>query len=670
MVDTTHVSWDTPRAETPESIGSRASDVDDNNNWRDFKFADAAGPLAFGPMVTALFWSSSDRTRLVGYAVSYFILTFTFVLLIWHKGRTEPERCDPLHEAWAGCAAVGVALVPWVIEPARSSYFALAFLFTAAIALDTLYMSIRHSRWWGPFMTATVLSYFLFFLMHGSWVLAIVVGVFGTHMLDGARSIKVVLGSLRSARDHNERLAETDYLTDLRNRRGLFREVERWHEAGHRVLHWAVIDIDNFKHINDQYGYAEGDRILVGVAHQIRSLLGPDWIVARTGGDEFIAVSPRGSLPRLEQMQRVLSQPSRTSGLMPISTSIGVAFGARDEEVWNDALAAVRVSKRRGRGQLVAVGSALQERIRQERALVSRLPSALTNEEIRLWAQPIFDTNRGQVYGYECLARWELEDGTMVSPAEFIPLIEEQGLSIRLGEMVLRQAARFACRVPEGIRVTVNISASHFEHDGFIDLLDEVVAETGVSPESLVIEITETEHVKDPTRQLVTSHAVRDRGFGLAVDDVGSGYSSMERLIELPFSHLKIDMVLVQSCTDPATRHLVAGIIHFATNASVAVVAEGVETEAQALVLNELGVRLIQGYLYARPAPLDALVAPTPLHSQLPVAPRRPIVGPPTPRVMSSSGATTLSRESAATVAEETRLFPPGLFRRSTTRQT
>lgn len=592
-----------PELSPADSVAPAFSDAE---GWRDFKLADAAGPLAYGPFITALFWTASNQQRLIAMAVAHFIGTAAFVILIWHKGRTEPERCDPLHEAWAGFASLGVALVPWAIGPDRSAFFALAFLFTIAVASDTLYMSMRHSRWWGWFLAISALSYTVFFFTQRSLILAGVVGLFGAHMWDGTRSIKHVLGSLRTARDHNEHLAQTDYLTGLANRRGIFHTAESWDDTA--VLHWAVIDIDNFKHINDQYGYAEGDRTLIGIGQKIQQLLGHEWAVARTGGDEFMAVSPNGSLPRLEHMRRGLMQPSEASALMPISTSIGVAYGRRDEEVWNDALAAVRVSKRRGKGQIVAVGQALQERIRQERALVTRLPTAIANGEIVLWAQPIFDTSRGQVFGYECLARWERADGTMISPAEFIPLIEEQGLSIQLGELVLTEAAKFAGRVPDGVSVTVNISASHFEHESFVNLLDRVIAETGARPSSLIIEITETEHGQDPVRQLVTARAVRERGFGLAVDDVGSGYSSMERLIELPFSHLKIDMVLVQSCTHPATRHLVAGLVHFANNASVAVIAEGVETEAQAGVLQELGITLVQGFLFARPAPLDLLV--------------------------------------------------------------
>jgi len=296
-------------------------------------------------------------------------------------------------------------------------------------------------------------------------------------------------------------------------------------------------------------------------------------------------------------------------GERAVRLSIGVASGFPSGELVSDASEAVHQAKVGGKNQIVVVDGQLRERIRSDRRLLTLIPSALSNGEISMWVQPIVDADTDTTFGYECLARWHQADGTAIGPDTFIPLLAKAGLMGKMGELALLQAAQFAAQLPGREKVTVNISAGHFLSEGFLSLLQTTIKETGASPTSLIIEITESEGLDHTPRSAGIAREVRRQGFGLAVDDFGSGYSSVERLIALPLSHLKIDRLLVQTCTHNATRHLLAGVTHFASKAGVVVVAEGVESIEQAEALTQLGLNLRQGFLYGRPAPMQETLA-------------------------------------------------------------
>lgn len=575
--------------------------------WDGFKLADAIGPILFGPCAAALFWQSASPTRLAIAGGLQALLAAAFALGLF-LGRANESQTQSLHEAWAGAGSLAVGLMPWIISPSADARFGIALILTMAIGFDTMYMSLRNSRWWEYFLTAEVLSFAVWFIVHGEAALAIGAVAFGFHMLDGQRGVRRMFTSLQQARTKSEILASTDALTGLHNRRGLTAHLAEIAERDLNRVVFAVIDIDNFKQINDQFGHTEGDRTIVSIADRIVSHLGPAWFVARAGGDEFMAVTRTGIVQELQRVKDTLSAHTQPVGARAVHLSIGVASGPASGELVKDATAAVHIAKRRGKNQIVNVDNEMRERIRRDRDLSTLVATALENDEIDMWVQPIVDRENDRVFGYECLARWQRPDGTMVGPDSFIPLIAKLGLSHEMGALAMNRAAAFAEALPLGLKVTVNISASHFLSDRFLDLLSSVVKNTGINPGRLIIEITESEHLRNAPQSVAVAREVRRRGFGLAVDDFGSGYSSVERLIALPLSHLKLDRVLVRTCSTPATRHLLAGVAHFAEKAGVTVVAEGIETSEHELELRRLGIHIQQGYFHGHPAPTSTVL--------------------------------------------------------------
>lgn len=420
------------------------------------------------------------------------------------------------------------------------------------------------------------------------------------------RTNRMRISRLLATNAVSDDLAHRDYLTGLRNRRGLDRFLKLLDTDSDHTLHYAVIDVDNFKQINDQLGHEGGDHVLIALGSRISRLLGRNWFVARTGGDEFVAVSESGSIGAIEKMQAELTHAAPGDDARPVRTSIGLAIGRWSDDLWRDGLAAVGLAKRRGKHNLFVVEGETRQRLHAERLLSAQVQRAIRTEEITIWAQPIAHFDQ-RVAGYECLARWEMADGLVIEPAVFVPFIEDQGLAAELGETVIRQAAAFARTLPEGVWVSVNVSSSHFESGELVPLVSRVIEETGLDPATLVIEITESQHVRDDAAWLRAAQELSALGVGLAVDDFGRGYSSMSRLLQLQFSVLKLDPGLVASCTSPASHHTVLALTHFAKEVGATVIAEGVESQEQADVLERQGVDLAQGFWFGRPEPLHRI---------------------------------------------------------------
>jgi len=617
-----------PAQGDPRPAGTSRPDA-----WNGFKLVDAVGPALFSPSVLALLWAHANQDRLTLVAAIHFLLVAVHVPLLL-ASVSSPERAQKVQESWAASGALVIGVLPWVIQASPSASFPLAIIILTLIAFDTMYMSLRSSAWWRILLVSETVSYAAWLAFHGEVVLTLGVIAFGLHMLDGQQGIRRVLAALRREQEHSEVLANTDPLTGLLNRRGLAAVLDE-HTAGntgastHGITH-AVIDVDNFKQVNDRFGHEEGDRSLRSIARRIQDILGPTWSVARTGGDEFMAVAANGSIAELQKLKAELAAHTRPVGERAVHLSIGVASGFPSSDLVSDASEAVHQAKLRGKNQIVVVDTELRERIRSDRRLLALLPQALNNGEICMWAQPIVEADSNTIFGFECLARWHQADGTAIEPDTFIPLVSKAGLMGRMGELALREASQFALKMPSGTKVTVNISAGHLLSEGFLNSLRAIMHETGASPSAMIIEITESEGLDNTLQSAAIAREVRRLGFGLAVDDFGSGYSSVERLIKLPLSHLKIDRVLVQTCTNNATRHLLAGVTHFASKAGVLVVAEGVETVAQADALTELGLNLRQGFLYGRPEPMEQVLdgldaTPATAHRE---APPRAIVRP------------------------------------------
>jgi len=425
----------------------------------------------------------------------------------------------------------------------------------------------------------------------------------------------------QASQEHIYRLAHHDVLTGLENRVALNARLAqqlataRRHQEPAAVL---FIDLDHFKKINDSLGHAAGDQLLVGAAERMKDLLRDVDTLARLGGDEFIIVlagplTPDSVTGVAVRLVESLSQPYQLGGHTAHSgASVGVALFPEDGE---DAATLIRhadmamyAAKREGRGNFQFFSPAMNAATHEHLLLENRMWSALRAEgfSLHLQAQVALDT--GRVIGAEVLLRWNDSELGSVEPSRFIPVAEESGMIVPLGDWVLAQAmallAEWRREGLDHLRLAVNLSARQFSGSTLIERLDELVARYGIDPALLELEITETAAMRDPenTRQLLRQ--LRARGFKLAIDDFGTGYSSLAYLKLFAIDRIKIDRGFVKDIEhNPNDAVIVAATIGLAHALGLAVVAEGVETEAQwGFLRDKLGDEA-QGYLFARPMP-------------------------------------------------------------------
>ena len=423
------------------------------------------------------------------------------------------------------------------------------------------------------------------------------------------------------SQEHIYRLAHHDVLTGLENRVALNVRLEQQLATARRHNEPAAvlfIDLDHFKKINDSLGHAAGDKLLVGAAERMKDLLRDVDTLARLGGDEFIIVlagplTPDSVTGVAVRLVESLSQPYQLAGHTAHSgASVGVALFPDDGE---DAATLIRhadmamyAAKREGRGNFQFFSPAMNAATHEHLLLENRMWSALNAEgfSLHLQAQVALDT--GRVIGAEVLLRWHDSELGSVEPSRFIPVAEESGMIVPLGDWVLAQAmALLAEWQREGLdhlRLAVNLSARQFSGGALLEQLDQLVARYGIDPARLELEITETAAMRDPenTRQLLRE--LRTRGFKLAIDDFGTGYSSLAYLKLFAIDRIKIDRGFVKDIEhNPNDAVIVAATIGLAHALGLAVVAEGVETQAQwGFLRDKLGDEA-QGYLFARPMP-------------------------------------------------------------------
>lgn len=430
--------------------------------------------------------------------------------------------------------------------------------------------------------------------------------------LVGGLNLMVDISRRKSAERMVAHLAQHDHLTGLPNRQMLGVELaRRVAEAAACGQRLAVmrIDLDQLKAFNDEHGPAIGDAILVEAARRLRTAVA-DAFLARIGGDEFILVSARESSatawPLAERVLGVFAQPFACGGMsLPVTISAGCARfpedGADETRVLAAAHAALKLAKESGGGCLRLFDPAEQERRQQRAELRKALRRAIEVGEIRLHCQPLFRSD-GSVAAFEALARWTDPVLGVVSPAVFIPAAEETGLISALGEHVLRSACREAAGWAQPLRIAVNLSPIEFQSDTLPDLVEAVLAETGLAAERLELEITERVMVTDADRAMVTIARLRALGVRVALDDFGIGYSSLSYLHRFPLTTLKIDRSFIATLgTTPESVPITRAIIQLGHALGMEVVAEGIETPEQLDFLIQEGCDLTQGYLLGRP---------------------------------------------------------------------
>ena len=417
-------------------------------------------------------------------------------------------------------------------------------------------------------------------------------------------------------------MAHHDALTSLPNR-VLFhdRMAEMLRAPARRGERVAVLclDLDYFKNVNDALGHPVGDALLEEVAGRLRSCVGESDLVARLGGDEFAVLQPSADHPRQAELlaQRILetlAAPFDLDGQRAIvGVSIGIAIAAdrnasADLLLQNADMALYR-AKADGRARYRFFEAEMDAQMQARRALELDLREALGRDELQVWYQPIYDLAADKVSGFEALLRWNHREHGMIAPAQFVPLAEELGLIVPIGEWVLQQACRDAVAWPAGLKVSVNLSPVQFRHEHLVQAIEQAVSQSGIAPGRVELEITESALLQDNAAVLATLHRLRKVGLRTVLDDFGTGYSSLSYLRSFPFDKLKIDQSFVREmATRPDCRAIVHSVADLASQLGITTTAEGVETQEQLEEVRRAGCAEAQGYLFDGPRPASELV--------------------------------------------------------------
>lgn len=445
------------------------------------------------------------------------------------------------------------------------------------------------------------------------------------------------IGVLGISRDITERheneqrikfLAYFDPLTNLPNRY-LFQEkfatTAALLESDTSLAALVIIDLDHFKNINDACGHSTGDQLLIAMAHRLTDLLDDQEALARFGGDEFVLLlvdlragskkeAEQKMHERLELFQAALAQPLQLpeGGEFLLSSSLGAAFfsnsGSSFDALLKEADIALYAAKEAGRSTWRRFEPSMQAQVEDRFELEGELRKALEREQFQLYLQP--KTNRdGVVYGSESLVRWAHPEKGLIPPDAFIPLAEDTGLILPLGEWVLKQTLLLMPKHPK-LFFAVNISPRQFRSPDFISRVRSLLDETGANPRHLTLEVTEGLLITDFNQSSRRMVELQKLGVSFSIDDFGTGYSSLSYLKKLPINELKIDRSFVKDLPDDSSDALlVETMMAVAQHLDLSVVAEGVETQEQRDFLYSLGCNLHQGYFYGRPEPAEQLLA-------------------------------------------------------------
>ena len=410
-------------------------------------------------------------------------------------------------------------------------------------------------------------------------------------------------------------MADHDALTQLHNRAKLRDQLGMALADKGAPPAVLFLDLDRFKDVNDTLGHACGDALLKGVADRLRNCVRKEDVVARLGGDEFAIVQlggeqPKGAIDLATRILQELDEPFPFNGQsVVVGTSIGIAIAPTDgtsaDELLKNAALALYRAKSDGHGAYRFFEPEMDRRMQARHRLVSDLRGALQRGEFQLYYQPLYNLEREEVCGCEALLRWRHPERGMVSPDEFIPLAEETGLIVPIGEWVLRQACADAATWSDHLKVAVNVSAAQFKSPNLAGAVIQALAAAQIAPSRLEVEITESvmlEHNAAAVATLTQLHAV---GVRIALDDFGTGYSSLSNLRSFPFDKIKIDRSFVAdlSATNLDAIAVVRSVARLGVSLGMATTAEGVETNAQLELVRAEGCTEIQGYFIGRPVP-------------------------------------------------------------------
>jgi diguanylate cyclase (GGDEF)-like protein len=417
-------------------------------------------------------------------------------------------------------------------------------------------------------------------------------------------------------------LARHDVLTDLSNRAVL---RERMDEGlarlrrGGKAITLFMLDLDLFKGVNDSLGHPVGDELLKAVARRLLACLRETDTVARLGGDEFAVMATvekdqhEEAIATADRLLEALSAPYAFDGhRLDISTSIGIALapehGTDVDQLIKSADLALYKAKVGGRNTYRLFEAAMGADADARRTLEFDLRNALTRDEFELHYHPIVDMRTNEVTDVEALIRWRHPQRGPIAPADFIPLAEESGLINQIGEWVLRRACADAAGWPPQLKVAANLSPVQFRRGNLVDMISRILADSGLSPQRLMLEITETVLMQGTTENFETLHQLRKLGIAIVLDDFGTGYSSLSYLRLFPFDQIKIDRSFVSELSSNADcAAIVSAVASLGRSLHVDTVAEGVETEEQLVLARAAGCTHAQGFLFGRPCPVSEL---------------------------------------------------------------
>ena len=416
-------------------------------------------------------------------------------------------------------------------------------------------------------------------------------------------------------------MARHDALTDLPNRIMLRERLEHELKRVKRGECLAVLclDLDHFKSVNDTLGHPIGDELLKVVAERLRRCVREPDTIARLGGDEFAVimtgmVEPTDAVALAKRIRASVTKPYHLDGHQIITDiSIGISLAPVDscepDQLLKNADMALYGAKGDGRGTYRFFESEMDARMKARRELELDLRKALVNVEFELHYQPLVNLKTNEITAFEALVRWNHPVRGLISPADFIPVAEETGLIIPLGEWVLRRACAETAGWPAHIKVAVNLSPAQLKSRNLTQLVMSALAESGMAPDRLQLEITETVLMQNTFNTLATLHQLRKLGVQIAMDDFGTGYSSLSYLRSFPFDKIKIDRSFIKDLSNGneplAIVNAVAGL---ANSLNMVSTAEGVETQQQLDQLQTVGCTEMQGYLFSRPHPASEIV--------------------------------------------------------------
>ena len=456
------------------------------------------------------------------------------------------------------------------------------------------------------------------------------IALYFSEVEDLTYSLKVTNASLKKSEDlikkKNDELhhqANHDFLTKLPNRMSLYHMTSTTLKNNYKKNHkvgFLLMDLDRFKQLNDTMGHKMGDCLLSKFSLRIRSTLRNTDQLYRLGGDEFTVMV--SEIHREEDLQvvvdkiyRALEVPIELGDMKyRVSSSMGVSLypdhGSDIDTLLGKADIALYTAKEEGRNRAVFFNESMQGKSDQYFSLRKRLSEALEKNEFSLYFQPQYETDReGNIFGFEALVRLGDGDGGFIPPSLFVPIAEDSGFILPLGNWILERACRitgtWVSRNPE-LKISVNISASQVRSDCFIEDLLSILEETGFPPENLVLELTESLALNSDERTYRVIRCLRDMGIEIAIDDFGTGFSSLSYLKEFPLDHIKIDKAFIQDIPrSKPDMAIVRSIIEMGDSLNMKIIAEGVEKEEQYLFLKEKGCRIVQGYYTGMPLPAD-----------------------------------------------------------------